>query len=133
MSDLVTLPDEPREAFKSLSSYLSSVRTDSDRRVKRDGELVGFWQTPEWCTGLIELATETSRLSRASQWIACSYRMPEGERMVAFSTASGVKVGYRLDATGKAMHGHWRDEPLRNWHKPEEVTHWQPLPEPPKP
>jgi hypothetical protein len=64
----VKLPNDTREAFKEIASYLRSVRKDRPHYERVDAatsELVGHVQTPEWIDGLLELASECERLAGA--------------------------------------------------------------------
>lgn len=58
----LTIPDNAEEAFRHVADYLDSARCDRERVVKENGELIGYWQTPEWFDGLKELAKECRRV-----------------------------------------------------------------------
>jgi hypothetical protein len=61
---LMTLSLDPKIALGEISSYLRTLSTKSDRAVKQDGEIVGFWQTGEWLDGLIEIADECDKIMK---------------------------------------------------------------------
>jgi hypothetical protein len=59
------------------------------------------------------------------QWIKCSERMPNTGMVVLFARPCVVHFGW-LVTSGN----YWRDE-SGSWVPLADVTHWQPLPEPP--
>ncbi|ARN69164.1 hypothetical protein FORC36_4647 (plasmid) [Vibrio vulnificus] len=80
MSDhKLVLSDDPKKALKEIASYLRSVNTSPDRVVtetydcecgepqrcdcEKESEIVGYWQTPEYLEGLMEMADECERIS----------------------------------------------------------------------
>lgn len=81
-------------------------------------------QLAEWLTEL-----------RDRQWVSCKDRMPEDNTLVLFVYVSenGVKsVHYGYHQTLKGLGSSWA-KPSGGWHYyDDDITHWQPLPEPPK-
>ena len=69
------------------------------------------------------------------RWISCKDKMPEDNTLVLFVYASenGVKsVHYGYHQTLKGLGSSWA-KPSGGWHYfDDDITHWQPLPEPPK-
>lgn len=66
----MTLPDDPREALKTIADYLDAVRADEARAVEEkddngdpNGVVEGYWQTVDYTQGLVELAAEARRVS----------------------------------------------------------------------
>ena len=70
-----------------------------------------------------------------NQWISCKDKMPEDNISVLFCYVSenGVKsVHYGYHQTLKGLGSSWA-KPSGGWeYSDEDVTHWQPIPEPPK-
>ena len=70
-----------------------------------------------------------------NQWISCKDKMPEDNTLVLFVYVSenGVKsVHYGYHQTLKGLGSSWA-KPSGGWHYyDDDITHWQPLPEPPK-
>jgi len=58
----IKLKDELIPALEQISSYLRTVRLGLDRAVKQEGFEVGYWQTIDWLSGLLEIAGECDRL-----------------------------------------------------------------------
>lgn len=58
----IKLSDDPKKALLEIASYLETVEMNRNRKVVENGEVVGYWQTPEWCSGLGEIAGECHRL-----------------------------------------------------------------------
>ncbi|AWK83543.1 hypothetical protein [Photobacterium damselae] len=50
-------------ALRQVAAALRTVRKGSDRAVKEDGEILGYWQTPEFIEYLLELADECDRVA----------------------------------------------------------------------
>lgn len=71
----------------------------------------------------------------ADRWISCKEKMPEDNTSVLFVYVSenGVKsVHYGYHQTLKGLGSSWA-KPSGGWqYCDDDVTHWQPLPEPPK-
>ncbi|HGF5019677.1 hypothetical protein R8O05_21220 [Vibrio sp. 1865] len=57
------LNNKPEVALKQVAAALRETRKGSDRAVKEDGEVLGYWQTPEFIEYLLELADECDRVS----------------------------------------------------------------------
>ncbi len=57
------LNDKPDVALMQLAAAIREVRQGSDRAVKEDGEVLGYWQTPEFIEYLLELAGECERVA----------------------------------------------------------------------
>lgn len=64
------------------------------------------------------------------EWISTEERLPEnGERVIAFSPQIGVlSLCLHRNIDGKWKYTGW-DKPV---HESNKITHWMPLPEPPK-
>lgn len=70
-----------------------------------------------------------------SKWISCKDKMPEDNTSVLFVYVSenGVKsVHYGYHTTIRGVYSGWRKTSGGWEYSDEEVTHWQPIPEPPK-
>ena len=58
----MTLSDAPQKALKEIAGYLRCVST-REREVKsEDGELLGYYQTPEYLQGCLDIADECERI-----------------------------------------------------------------------
>ena len=70
-----------------------------------------------------------------NQWISCKDKMPEDYIFVLFVYVSenGVKsVHYGYHQTLKGLGSSWA-KPIGGWqYCDDDITHWQPIPEPPK-
>lgn len=65
-----------------------------------------------------------------SEWIKCSDRSPEPRTMVLFESRSlGTFLGFRRASNGRAWVG---GGGYTGGSLFKDVTHWQPLPEPPR-
>lgn len=72
---------------------------------------------------------------KSGDWISCKDRMPEVNEPVLFifNTESGFKaVMYGWHETIKGLGSGWHQAGVGGARADEEVTYWQPLPEPPK-
>jgi len=79
----------------------------------------------EWETILFSLQAQLNREKEPVGWIKCSDGLPEPYERVLVRI-SGVDVGYHNTVT-------WQDTYGDNWRVPlEHITHWMPLPKPPK-
>lgn len=86
-----------------------------------------YRQLAEWLRELKE--------RRSGGWISCKDKMPEDNTSVLFVYVSenGIKsVHYGYHQTLKGLGSSWA-KPSVGWqYCDDDVTHWQPLPEPPK-
>ena len=82
----------------------------------------------------LENSIESTDVQPVDRWISCKDKMPEDRTLVLFCYVNekglkSVHYGYHFNING-----------ITAWAKPsgglnycdEEITHWQPLPEPPK-
>lgn len=58
----MTLCDEPKAALKEIAGYLRCVSTKGREIKDGDGELLGYWQTPEYLQGCLDIAAECERI-----------------------------------------------------------------------
>ena len=79
--------------------------------------------------------TKAADVQPVDRWISCKDKMPEDNTLVLFVYVSknGVKsVHYGYHQTLKGLGSSWA-KPSGGWHYyDDDITHWQPLPEPPK-
>ena len=85
--------------------------------------------------GAWDYETAVKYWNSVNRWIPCSERLPEksGQYLVC-----AIYVGVSLASfdRDKREWGYWQDDPCgwngEKWIEIDEVTHWMPLPEPPK-
>ena len=89
--------------------------------------------TPQVAADLLVAARKRAFEAEAAHaWIATSERMPDSTEgsccdVLAIISGAAIVLNYTPD---DAVHP-WADE-FSNIYRADEVTHWQPLPEPPK-
>lgn len=109
-----------KEIKTNLYEKLTAEKVENDCRKCA----ASHRQLAEWLTEL-----------RDRQWVSCKDRMPEDNTLVLFVYVSenGVKsVHYGYHQTLKGLGSSWA-KPSGGWHYyDDDITHWQPLPEPPK-
>nr|BDD48048.1 hypothetical protein 2 [Pseudomonadaceae bacterium] len=61
--DPIDLDDNPAVAFREIAGYLRSINMTNERVHidKPFGEVVGYWQSPEYLQGLLDIANECIR------------------------------------------------------------------------
>lgn len=112
-----------------LNGYLHSLGEDADTLFNRGQRRA--------LTNSIQdiLAVKASDVQPINQWISCKDKMPEDNTSVLFVYVSenGVKsVHYGYHTTIRGIYSGW-SKTSGGWeYSDEDVTHWQPLPEPPK-
>lgn len=77
-------------------------------------------------TGAWETQARVRNLPSADSWISCKYELPEHLKDVLVCTKNGVVIEAYYDEESKEWTITNNDSRIIN------VTHWQPLPEPPK-
>jgi hypothetical protein len=81
------------------------------------------------------IKAEAPIFAESAKWISCKDKMPEDNTSVLFVYVSenGIKsVHYGYHQTLKGLGSSWA-KPSGGWqYCDDDVTHWQPLPEPPK-
>lgn len=65
-----------------------------------------------------------------SEWISVNDRLPDEGKRVILATLFGIYAGWRRVPKARERSGVWRIEHV--WYESGCVSHWQPLPEPPK-
>lgn len=77
--------------LKQVAAAIKELRTD--RPVHEDGELVGYWQTPEFIEYLLELADESDRVAESfSTFVGVDWAKGEGPAAQAALKNSGSGV-----------------------------------------
>lgn len=61
--DPMVLPDEPDESMREAASYLRCVSTHGREVRDSEGNLLGYWQTPEYLQGCLDVADELDRVA----------------------------------------------------------------------
>ena len=80
------------------------------------------------------LAVKASDVQPVNQWISCKDKMPEDNTSVLFVYVSenGIKsVHYGYHQTIKGLGSSWAKPSGGLQYCDDDVTHWQPIPEPP--
>lgn len=82
---------------------------------------------------VIEICAEAALKELGNEWVRVEDRLPEDMEFVLF-TVGALKtyyIGWR-ETTPRVTKTGWFADGLGEWHEDAEVTHWQPLPSPPK-
>ena len=58
----ITLENDPIKALKEIAGYLRCLSTRGREHRSPDGELEGYWQTPEFLQGCLDIANECERI-----------------------------------------------------------------------
>jgi hypothetical protein len=115
----------PLEGEKQNSRYACTNWKHADEALALIGE----------DTNVPASADDTNVGHKSGGWISCKDRMPEVNEPVLFifNTESGFKaVMYGWHETIKGLGSGWHQAGVGGARADEEVTHWMPLPEPPK-
>lgn len=118
------------EAIKHCEEVAADLESETDEVT----ELYDDCECREEHLQLAEWLTELKE-RRNGGWISCKDRMPEANEPVLFifNTESGFKaVMYGWHETIKGLGSGWHQAGVGGARADEEVTHWMPLPEPPK-
>lgn len=126
---------EKKKLVNSLKMWLMDLENDMDKGDY--GELCenkGAREAVESCICEVE-EQPVADVKPVDRWISCKDKMPEDNTLVLFVYVSknGVKsVHYGYHQTLKGLGSSWA-KPSGGWHYyDDDITHWQPLPEPPK-
>lgn len=98
----------------------------------------GFAGYADYCTLFDEIDTMPAsniQSVKYAKWISCKEKMPEDNTSVLFVYVSenGIKsVHYGYHQTIKGLGSSWAKPSGGLQYCDDEVTHWQPIPEPPK-
>lgn len=68
--DPIELPDDPLAALGEIKGYLRSLNKTEHRAVRDPvitSDIWGYWQTPEWLDGLLDIANECERIIATHQ------------------------------------------------------------------
>lgn len=114
-----------------MCGYNSVEEYDEAERRKHKNEI--FTESLKKQKPYVE--KESVKIQPVNQWINCKDKMPEDNTSVLFVYVSenGIKsVHYGYHQTLKGLGSSWA-KPSGGWqYCDDEVTHWMPLPEPPK-
>ncbi|MBF4338952.1 hypothetical protein, partial [Vibrio anguillarum] len=61
------ISNDPFEALDEISSYLKHISYSYDRRVNDVDGLIGYWQTPEYIQGIVDIVRECKRILSTTQ------------------------------------------------------------------
>jgi hypothetical protein len=91
----MTLENDPIKALKEIAGYLRCVSTNG-REVKTvDGKLEGYWQTPEFLQGCLDIAKECERIRNDhNDMIECVVSHALSDIKVPSFESDGYRNGY---------------------------------------
>lgn len=111
---------------KEIYEMATTICRSRGSCLAKDGEGCGNCLQSEWCLYQdIARALYREEYRKQSEWISVDERLPEKEQIVLCCLGLVMNVyTYKGDRIWEDSYGYWqKDEP---------ITHWMPLPEPPK-
>lgn len=113
---------------QAVDAYVAAYKTAQDQLADADKVM------PDTCEHILDMSkmVDVSSSATLNNWISVEDKSPEINQRVLLATNEkrSIVTGYRLPPAGK--NEPWFHTDLGLWCGTETVTHWQPLPEPPK-